>query len=408
MKPRWGLLVLLLMAPITAWASFGKLGAMGDSFTDEYWDGSGGRGYATNWTPLVVLFRGIDLGPTAVQAGTNSWGEPRRQGYEYNWARSGASSADLLAEGQHTGLLSQVGSAGVSNAVLEIGINDFNPSRTDTYSNIYNGLWSVGQIQSYNGQVLTNIETALSTVRTAGVAMVVATVLDPGASPSIATNPFFSDPIKRDRVAAAIQDLNLGMRTLAQKYQVPLMDWFALEKTILGPNTNLNSTLKVGNVTIFLRAIDPGPPNLEPTNAFVLDGFHPNTTLQGIFANLILQGFDSGYQATLSLFSEQEILNHALIPYGGSDTLLSQIGPYTNYIILPIRPRFTMITATQTNVMLGFSSASNQLYELRSRADLTTGSWSIMASNLVGTGGIVVVTNAPAGSQQFYQLRQLP
>jgi hypothetical protein len=255
---------------------------------------------------------------------------------------------------------------------------------------------------------LTNIETALSTVRTAGVSLLVATVLDAGDLPSIATNTLFSDPIKRDRVTAVVHDVNNGVRNLAQKYQVPLMDWFKLEKTILGPNTNLNATLKVGNVTIYLRAIDPGPPNLAPTNAFVLDGFHPNTTLQGIFANLVLQGFNSGYNANLALFTEQEIHNHALITYGGSDTLLSQIGSYTNYIILPIPPRFTAITMTRTNVTLGFATVSNQLYRLHSRDDLTTGSWITVTSNIVGTGGTVTVTNVIAASKQFYQVRQLP
>ena len=47
---------------------------------------------------------------------------------------------------------------------------------------------------------------------------------------------------------------------------------------------------------------------------------------------------DSGYGAGLALFSEQEILSYALIPYGGSDTLLSQIGAYTNYVFLPTLP----------------------------------------------------------------------
>src|ERR1035438_8055933 len=74
-----------IIPPTTLQAAPVKLGAMGDSLTDEYWD-SGVATYATNWPGLVVLYRGVNMGPTAVQAGTNTWGSPRNAGYKYNWA----------------------------------------------------------------------------------------------------------------------------------------------------------------------------------------------------------------------------------------------------------------------------------------------------------------------------------
>jgi hypothetical protein len=75
-------------------ASF-KLGAMGDSLTDEYWD-SGVSTFATNWPDLLVRYRGVDMGPTAAQAWVGTWGSPRNKGYEYNWALAGATTASLL------------------------------------------------------------------------------------------------------------------------------------------------------------------------------------------------------------------------------------------------------------------------------------------------------------------------
>jgi hypothetical protein len=93
--------------------------------------------------------------------------------------------------------------------------------------------------------------------------------------------------------------------------------------------------------------------------------------MQGIFANVVLQALDSGYGAGLALFSEQEILSYALIPYGGSDTLLSQIGAYTNYVFLPTLPGSPPLT---TNVALRFSTVSNQLYVVESRDGLDAGS----------------------------------
>jgi lysophospholipase L1-like esterase len=389
----------------TALAALGKLGAMGDSLTDEYWD-SGVSTYATNWPDLVVKYRGIDLGPTAEQAGVGSWGSPRNAGYEYNWALSGATTASLLTEGQATGLLSQVSSAGVSNAVLAIGPNDFNPE-SGPYIDIYLGSWSAAQLQAYVSQSISNIETALATVRTAGVCVVIANVIDPGPTPAVAS--VLTSASDRNRVTAAVQSVNSGIRNLAQKYQVPLMDWYGLETAILGPNSNLHPTIKVGNVTMNLRGSDPGPPNSAPTNAFVSDGFHPNTVMQGIFANTILQAFDSGYGSGVALFSEQEVLAHAQIAFGGSDSLPAEIGPYTNYIILPILPRFTGINVAGTNVVLNFSTASNQLYLLESCDDLAAASWTTVTNAVAGTGGIVTLTNqvSAAVPQRFYRVRQL-
>src|ERR1039458_1829195 len=396
-----------IIPPTTLQAAPVKLGAMGDSLTDEYWD-SGVATYATNWPGLVVMYRGVNMGPTAVQAGTNTWGSPRNAGYKYNWALSGATSATLLSEGQDTGLQGQAASDGVLTAVLAIGSNDFNPESSSAYLDIYSGIWTSPQIQPYVNQTLTNIETALVTVRSAGISVVLATLLDPGSTPAVVS--YLSNATDRDRVDAAIQSVNAGLKNLAQKYQVPLMDWHGLEKAILGPNTNLHSTLKLGNVNLNLRGSDPGPPNSAPTNAFVSDGFHPNTAMQGIFANVVLQALDSGYGAGLALFSELEILSYALIPYGGSDTLLSQIGAYTNYVFLPILPRFTAINVAGTNVALRFSTVSNQLYVVESRDALIGGSWATVTNNVPGTGGIIVVTNrvAPTVSGRFCRGRQLP
>ena len=71
-------------------------GVAGDSLSDEYEVEN--YNYARNWVELLAEERHFDLGQEL------DWGEPRREGYEFNWARSGATSATLLSTGQHTGL----------------------------------------------------------------------------------------------------------------------------------------------------------------------------------------------------------------------------------------------------------------------------------------------------------------
>ena len=79
------------------------------------------------------------------------------------------------------------------------------------------------------------------------------------------------------------------------------------------------------------------------------DGVHPNTTLQGVFANVIMAAMNIAYRGNHTLFTEEEILAHRGISYGGSDTLVSELGDkdypdfVTNYapplpLSLPLLP----------------------------------------------------------------------
>ena len=86
---RGGATVLAVILPTALLAQGASgFGILGDSVSDEYRadDNRGGAYGPTtlNWMELLVRYRGLDSGPW----GTRS--APRRTGYEYNWARSGA------------------------------------------------------------------------------------------------------------------------------------------------------------------------------------------------------------------------------------------------------------------------------------------------------------------------------
>ena len=410
-------IVLLACGTLSAAnAQISALGVMGDSLSDEYFEEGYGT-YATNWVQQLVVYRSVNVGPTAAAAGQpgGTWGSPRRTGYEFDWALSGDTSGDLLTDGQDTGLAAQVSPDGISHAVLAIGANDFNPDfltyPTAAYFNIYNNSWSASQISNYVAQILTNIETALVTVETTGVKVVVFNILDYGKTPAVYGNFFYTNGGKRERVSAAIQQANAGLLALAQKYQVPLVDAFGLQQVIFGSNTNLQQTLYIGNVAINLKQSDSDPTNHpNRTAAFVADGAHPHTTIQGLFANMALEALALGYGTEVPLFTEQEILNHAGVAYGGQDTLIAQIGSYSNYVVLPIRPRVTSLGFVGGNMQLGFTSVSKQSYRVEMADDLTTPNWIPLTNNVPGTGGVVTVIDptADAQSQRFYRVRQLP
>jgi len=314
-----------------------KLGVLGDSLSDEYFEDST-RAYAQNWLQQLAAARMVDPGPTAAAAGQpqGTWGPPRQTGYAYNWAAVRPPWRSLVDTGQVTGLIAQVFADGIDCAVLAIGGNDFNPY-SRAYAGIYYGTWSAAQIRAQERRTLADIRTALIAVRRTGVPVILVNILDSGSTPALATFPISADATKRQRVTAVLSDLNRQLRQLAQTYQIPLVDWFGLEQSLAGTPTNLMPVLRLGNTPILMQQIDPGPgPSSNPTAGYVADGFHPNTTIQGIFANTIIAALNSGDNAKLPFFTEAEILQHAGLPDGGTDTLLTRIGSYTHYVILPV------------------------------------------------------------------------
>lgn len=314
-------------------ADIGGLGAMGDSLSDEYAEES--YDYAANWLEQLEMYGGVDVGPTAAEdrQPNGTWGEPRRRGFEFNWARSGADSNDLLQQGQHTGLARLVRSGDVTHAVLAIGQNDFAPVPFFgfAYFEIYNNRWSEQRIADYIDGRVANIAAALDVVVSSGAGVVLVSVIDFGAAPVTWRNPLFDDPDKRERVTTVIRRLNGRLTDLARDRRVVVADVFGLGQAIFGTNRQPHETLLLGNVAIELLEADT-PDHGRPRAAFVHDLTHPHTTIQGVFANIMSAALNIAYDAELKLFSEREILAHAGLGYGGRDTLESEIGRYSDFV----------------------------------------------------------------------------
>jgi phospholipase/lecithinase/hemolysin len=312
-------------------AQIAGVGVMGDSLSDEYAEGD--YSYAKNWVQQFVIARGIDFGPTAEEADQpgGTWGEPRRTQYELNWARSGADSVTLLSQGQHTGLASQIQPYGISHAVLAIGANDFAPVPLPGYAywNIYWGFWSNAQKQQYINDVASRIATAMDTVLDEGVQLVLANVPDYGVTPI--ARSLFPNASRRQNVTVVIAQLNDLIENLAAQREIVLIDVSAIATAIFGTNFEQNDILLIGNVEIYVTESD-NEANEFPQSGFVHDDIHPHTTLQGIFANVILEAMNLAYGGNTALLSDAEILAIAGIAYGGAETLTDEIGEFAEYV----------------------------------------------------------------------------
>ncbi|MFO0950011.1 MAG: GDSL-type esterase/lipase family protein [Isosphaeraceae bacterium] len=190
------------------------IGVLGDSYSDEYRFYPPDRPTARNWVEILSAARGLNFGEFSAEGR----GEPRNQGFAYNWARSDATTFDLIATGQHTGLAAQVARGEVGCVVVFIGGNDF-----------IHALQSGHPVETLNRILpgaLANFREAVSTLRAADprVKLVLLTV------PDIRHLPEFAGPIREGRIVpdvadaftAAINTYNAEIRATARE---PAVRW---------------------------------------------------------------------------------------------------------------------------------------------------------------------------------------
>jgi VCBS repeat-containing protein len=325
----------------------GGFGVIGDSLSDEYRHET--YSYARNWVELLASESHFDLGRHETSSGNPlQWGEPRREGYEYNWARSGATSDSLLKTGQHTGLAKQVQQRQVRHAILAIGQNDFHPDPEGyadgdqvAYDNIYHGTWSSQDISSYVTTVATNIQTAMTTLLADGVDLVVSNIADYGFSPVV--RQLYNNATMRERVTSVISQLNQQIDSLAQQYHVTVVDLADFAAAVFGTNTQTITSQRIGGVVITNDA------GMEGTHAFVFDGIHPHTVPQAAMANLFMDAMNQGYGLGLDPYSEREMVEFAGLTYGGQDTWNFAYADYVDVYSRNDAPTWTLPGAQQVD-----------------------------------------------------------
>jgi len=279
------------------------LGILSDSNSDEYRadDDRGGDYAATtlNWVELIAAQRGVNVG----EWGT--WGEPRRTGFKYNWARSSATTHDAVKTGQHTGLAEQVAAGEVSHVIIWIGTNDFT-TWNGTYEEVYEGQLSGAALQAKIDSIVEDVTLAVDTMLDAGPAKVLLiTLTDRGIDPELLRR--FPDESKRNLVSEAIRAINTRLNEMAAARGIAVLDGDALAQALL-QRVNKSGMLTVGpeQIKVFGK-------NDEPHNGRLGDGpGHPGTVISGLIANeVFIRPFNEKFNAGLPLLSDEEILHSA-------------------------------------------------------------------------------------------------
>src|SRR3954447_13621579 len=97
------------------------IGVLGDSYSDEYQFYAPDRSTAQNWVEQLAQDSNVSFGSFSKVDPPG----PRNSGFEDNWATSGATSSDMVANGQVAGVAAQVASGRVDLVTVFIGGNDF-------------------------------------------------------------------------------------------------------------------------------------------------------------------------------------------------------------------------------------------------------------------------------------------
>lgn len=284
-----------------------RLGILGDSGQDEYQgtDNRGGDFHSVtfNWAEQLVRAGLVDLG---------AWGEysePRRTGYANNWARSGATGADMIAAGQHVGLADQVGSGDIDVVIIAIGSNDFAPYRANGYGPIYGGTVSGEALEEKINGLVANVAEAIDILQLAGdVPIIVATVPNWGDTPLVLSNPDFADASKRQLVSDAVQTTNIRLSEMASGRGAQMIVLDGLYQQLVG-------RLQAGSVMVGTEAINMFGIGDEPHNGVLGDGIHGGTVLGGLLANWYLEAINAATGASLTPLTDEQIL--ATAGFGG-------------------------------------------------------------------------------------------
>lgn len=270
-----------------------KMGIMGDSNSDEYRaDDNRGGAYADitfSWNEILDRERNIDLGPWGMRS------EPRRSGYAYNWARSGARAADL--RNQQTGLAQQVRDGDVEYVMIHVGVNDFNGGQ---YADIYNGSLSGSALQQKLDSIVSDIQSAIQAVATAGADVVITGVPDPSQEPVIQAR--YPNASNRQRVTDAVDRVNSALAVHAAGHpNVSFADMTALVEAFAGRTEGTN--VIVGGVTF-----DAVTLSNEPDHMLLSDN-HPGTVASGLMANtLFLEPMNAAFGTNIPLLTDDELL----------------------------------------------------------------------------------------------------
>lgn len=284
------------------------LAVIGDSTQDEYRanDNRGGSYAATTFNSIELLarLRALPVGAWGTRA------EPRRTGYEFNWARSGDTGYGALVN-QAPGVVTQIQAGRVGYVFVQVGSNDFQPGAlADGYA-IYNGTLTGSALTNALNTIADRIISAYRLVRAAASGrVIVAGIQDYMAADVLPeTYTVFTDPAGQARIHYAFSYTNDRIKAAALADGVRYLDFNAALTATLAPRRSGRYIIVGG------RQVDTRTRGNDPLHTLLQDSYtHPGTILSGLIANVWIADANAYWGLNLPQLSDAEILAAAGVP----------------------------------------------------------------------------------------------
>jgi hypothetical protein len=278
------------------------VGALGDSYTDEYKFYPPDQSRARNWVEILAATRHVNFGGFQ----RTSQGTPRDQGFAFNWALYGATSTEMVQD-QLPGLAAQVAAGQVQYVSIFIGGNDFLYFLRDVATGQIAADQAVTTLRAVEAQAAANFQTAVSTLLTANpeVKLAVATVPDVALLPAVqflATSPQAQALVSATSQAIRQYDATISA-TAGSDSRIALVDLASLSAQL---GQAPGGMTRFGGTTIRLA-----PPGDDYHDVFLADGIHVGTVVQGIIADAFVNAIDLRFGAGVKPLSSAQIVRFA-------------------------------------------------------------------------------------------------
>ncbi len=280
----------------------GPVGAMGDSYSDEYRFYSPDRSTARNWIELLNATRGVSFGRYT----TTLRGEPRNAGFADNWSRSDATSNDMVAN-QLPGMTAQVEQGRVKYVSIFIGGNDYLHFIDDIEAGKVAPADIPLDLQSLTFNLVGNVERSVLTLQAANPNIKIVLVTLPDVSIIPAAHAAGSTP-QGQLLLGAVRQSIIGFNTAVTQFatvnpNVAILDLAGVTKQIAAGG---GAPTQFGGATI-----DFTNPRDNYHSFFLGDFIHIGTIAQGIIADEFALTVDQKFGAHLVPPTPREIVRYA-------------------------------------------------------------------------------------------------
>jgi hypothetical protein len=280
------------------------VGVLGDSYSDEYQFAPPHRPLARSWVEILAATRGVHFGAFTTQ----SWEDARLAGFQYDWARDGATSGYVVQD-ELPGLRAQVAGGQVNTAFLFMGSNDFDSVFNAAATGKVPTDQALAQLNQEEAQLEANFTTTVNTLLAANpnAHVVVSTLFDLNLQPGTSNMLWRPEAqVLLGALSRAIGRYNALVRaTAAGNSRVALVDIDGMMSNLVREG---GSRGMVPFANIWLNVGGPGD---DVHHLFLADRMHFGTVFQGMIANAFVEAVDAAFGAHLVPLTPQQIVRFA-------------------------------------------------------------------------------------------------